>query len=345
MDVLMIGGTRFFGKRIVEQLLEAGHKVTLYTRGNSRPPFWERVNHILGDRTDHADFKRKLEGRSFDVVVDNFGYAAGDVAAALECPAVHNCRHYIFTSSAIIYLSGSLTMPLVEDDVDFDVDGFDPASKRFMGRLSQIARTMGDYALEKLRSERLLFDQEEVPFTIFRPPVVIGPGDHHQRGYFYIQRILDGGPLLLSNGAVHPLQNIYRDDVARAYMLAIEGEARQHAYNIAGREILPARRWFELAAQALSKPAEFVSVGDELLQQGLPGYLEPWEFGFTLLLDTCRVKHEFGFHSTPLEDWWPDTVRWYCDQDDLSPSKGYDRREQEIEFARRLHETARRLGH
>jgi nucleoside-diphosphate-sugar epimerase len=343
MDVLMIGGTRFFGKRIVERLLEAGHEVTLYTRGNSRPPFWDQVGHILGDRTDHADFKRKLDGRSFDVVVDNFGYSSSDVAAALECPAVRRCRHYIFTSSAIVYLSGSLTMPLEENDVDFDVDEFDSSSGRFIGRLSQIAHTMGDYALEKLRSERLLFDQQEVPFTIFRPPAVIGPGDHHQRGYFYIQRILDGGPLLLSNGAMRPLQNIYCDDVARAYLLAIEGKARQHAYNIAGREILPARRWLELAAQALSKPSEFVSVGGDLLEQGLPGYLEPWEFDFYLLLDTCRVKYELGYESTPLEEWWPDTVRWYRDQGGLPPSPGYDRRKQEIDFARRWQAAAGRL--
>ena len=344
MNVLLLGGTRFFGKRIVERLLDAGHHVTLYTRGNSRPSFWDRVDHILGDRTDHADFRAKLDGRSFEIVVDNFGYAADDVSAALESPAIRECNHYIFTSSSVIYLSGSLTMPLNEEDVDFALNELDPGSSGFRGGLREVAHTMGTYMLEKLKAEKLIFEQQDLPFTIFRPPVVIGPGDHHQRGYFYIERIQDGGPLLLTNGGEQLVQNVYSDDLARAYMLAIEGEPRRHAYNVGG-QLAPLRRWLELAAQGLSRSVDFLAVGGDTLAERLPDYHEPWEFHYNLFLDTCRAERELGFHPTPLGKWWPQIARWYAEQTDLHPSAGYDRRQEELDFARSWRAMINSTGH
>jgi len=341
MDVLMLGGTRFFGIRIVELLIQAGHRVTLYTRGNSRPAFWDQVEHILGDRSDHADFHAQLQDRTFDVVVDNFAYSVEDVAAALESPSIRDCRHYIFTSSSVVYLTGSRSMPIRESDVDYQVQGLDPGS--FQGGLVTIARTMGEYALEKLKSEQLLFAQRTLPFTIFRPPVVIGPGDHHRRGYFYIQRMLDGGPLLLKNGGAHLVQNVYRDDLARAYMLAIEGEPTGRAFNIAG-ELAPLQRWLDLAAGALSHEVDFLAVGDETLASGLPDYRESWEFGYDLFLDTRLSESELGFHATPLAEWWPDTVRWYANQTGLPDSAGYENRTREIEFAGAWREAIARLA-
>ncbi len=46
MKILMIGGTSFFGKEIVELALDAGHEVTIFSRGNARPDFWDRELHL-----------------------------------------------------------------------------------------------------------------------------------------------------------------------------------------------------------------------------------------------------------------------------------------------------------
>jgi hypothetical protein len=56
MNILIIGGTTFFGQDIVELALAAGHSVTLFSRGNQQPEFWDRITHIAGDRNDQADF-------------------------------------------------------------------------------------------------------------------------------------------------------------------------------------------------------------------------------------------------------------------------------------------------
>ncbi len=71
MNILIIGGTSFIGRDIVELALEAGYRVTIFSRGNQKPGFWSQINHIAGDRHIQEDVATKLKGLQFDVVVDN----------------------------------------------------------------------------------------------------------------------------------------------------------------------------------------------------------------------------------------------------------------------------------
>ena len=63
MKILVIGGTRDFGKITVRKLLERGDNVTVYSRGNIKPEFWNDVDHIAGDRTDHVEFIKSLKNK------------------------------------------------------------------------------------------------------------------------------------------------------------------------------------------------------------------------------------------------------------------------------------------
>ncbi|HZA23026.1 MAG TPA: NAD-dependent epimerase/dehydratase family protein, partial [Dehalococcoidia bacterium] len=84
MDVLVIGGTRYMGKITVQRLLERGDRVTVFSRGQSRPPWWDQVTHILGDRNDYPDFGSRLKDRSFDAVIDTQAYKWEDVESAVH---------------------------------------------------------------------------------------------------------------------------------------------------------------------------------------------------------------------------------------------------------------------
>src|SRR5690242_4696304 len=98
MKILIIGGTEFFGKLLVARLLEAGHELTLFTRGNKKPiSFWSKVHHIKGDRTNYADFKAKFAGYAFDVVIDNVIYSQTDMESVIDVFASSpKPPHYIF---------------------------------------------------------------------------------------------------------------------------------------------------------------------------------------------------------------------------------------------------------
>ena len=102
MEVLIIGGTFYFGKHVVRLLLERGDQVTLFTRGRSRPDFWSDIRHILGDRRDSDDFTAKLSGKSFDAVIDQIAYRREDITATL-CALRGNVGKYVLTSTISVY--------------------------------------------------------------------------------------------------------------------------------------------------------------------------------------------------------------------------------------------------
>ena len=82
--ILVIGGTGYIGKFLVQRLLDRGDRVSIFTRGTSRPDWWDRIEHIQGDREDRPDLMSKLKGRSYDAVIDTQAYKREDVESAVE---------------------------------------------------------------------------------------------------------------------------------------------------------------------------------------------------------------------------------------------------------------------
>lgn len=100
MNILVVGGTRFFGKQLVWELLGQGHTVAVATRGKTPNPFGGRVTRIALDRTDSRSVRDALGGADYDLVYDNIAYASNDVRRLLD--TVRTDR-YILTSSTAVY--------------------------------------------------------------------------------------------------------------------------------------------------------------------------------------------------------------------------------------------------
>ena len=71
MNILVIGGTRFFGIHMVNELLAAGHDVTIATRGKASDSFGDKVKRIFLERTKEESVREALSGTHYDVVIDN----------------------------------------------------------------------------------------------------------------------------------------------------------------------------------------------------------------------------------------------------------------------------------
>lgn len=72
MRILIMGGTRFIGVYLSQILVNQGHEVVLFNRGNHTPAM-SGLGQIHGDRTDAAQLQTKLAHESFDVIFDNNG--------------------------------------------------------------------------------------------------------------------------------------------------------------------------------------------------------------------------------------------------------------------------------
>src|SRR5262245_4251738 len=115
MKALVIGGTRFIGKRLVEALLARGHRVTIFNRGRTLHPFGNRVTKVVGDRKNAADLARAAHGGR-DAVFDFLSYDAEDARLALEAFAGRT-EHFIQISTCSVYwCTGDFPCPVPEED-------------------------------------------------------------------------------------------------------------------------------------------------------------------------------------------------------------------------------------
>jgi len=100
MNVLIIGGTRFFGIPMVDRILDNGHNVTIATRGSHGNPFSGRVCHVIMDKTNESSVKKAIGDQEYDVIIDKVAYSSNDVSSLLK--NVH-CKRYIQMSSCAVY--------------------------------------------------------------------------------------------------------------------------------------------------------------------------------------------------------------------------------------------------
>ncbi len=293
-------------KDIVELTLEAGDHVTVVSRGNARHDFWDQIEHVACDRTETGALAAKLGGRTFDVVIDNIASNSVDVMSTLNI-LKGKIGHYILTSTVAIYIGARpFRMPLTEDDAIYALDD-QPAMPSFPqptpdGTVS--------YASGKIAAEKAVIDQTDVPYTIIRPPNVVGPEDPTGRRQFYIQRLMDGLPLILTNGGVQSMQPVYRRDLAKAYMQAVDSDiARNRIYRPAQERTCRLVDWLHLVAEQLGREPKFVGISADTLKGAGFEYAEDWSYIGTLTLDTSRAQADLGFTTTPVSKWTAETVQ------------------------------------
>ncbi|MEU3406494.1 NAD-dependent epimerase/dehydratase family protein [Streptomyces sp. NPDC006670] len=123
--ICVIGGSRYFGKLLVQRLRAAGHQVTVINRGSGRPP--AGVEHLVVDRDDEAALLAALGPRTFDVVVDQVCYTPVQAAIAARVFAGRT-RRYVMTSTIEVYDPATAALVPVPADTPVGEEAVDPAT-------------------------------------------------------------------------------------------------------------------------------------------------------------------------------------------------------------------------
>lgn len=332
MKILIIGGTSFFGKEIVSQALDAGHEVTVFSRGSARPDFWQHIEHIAGDRNDADDLAQKLGNRQFDAVIDNIafnGQHVENLVAALQ----GNMGRFILTSTTAVYIgAGPFDQPLREADAIYDL----PDNPQLASFPKPTGAGMINYASGKLAAEKALI-QQDVPYTIIRPHIVMGPEDNSGRLQFYCQRLLDGKPIIMTNGGVQSVQFVFSRDLARSYLLALENpQAADQVYTLASSKTCRLVDWVELVANYLGVQPNLVAIPDDVIQSADFSYAENWVLRGTLTFDVSKAITDLGFQPATIETMTKASVDWYQQTIHPDDSPGYAERGKETVFVQKF---------
>jgi len=330
MQVLVIGGSRFIGRAVVQRLLMEGHRVTILNRGQSEDPFGTRVNRVVGDRSDPGTLQRALARREFDVVVDVIAFREEDTQAAVD-RLKGRIGHFVHVSTASVYLvRDRLFCPFREED--------------FSGRLapkSEAARSSWLYGYHKRRCEQALqqaWENERFPYTALRLPMVVGPDDYTERSQAYLERLADDGPLILPDGGLNSWGFVWVHDVAQAIVENLMNvNALGRAYNLAQREVVSVRQFVETAAAHMGKRAALVNVPAEwLLRLNLGTSFSPYSHEHDIVLDIAAAQRDLLFEPTPFASWCEQLVAAFRTTWNGAPSKLYGSRPLELRLIQEL---------
>ena len=209
MRVLIVGGTVFLGRHVVESLLARGHEIVLFHRGTTGAELYPQCERILADRETGIE---RIGDRRFDAVVDTSGYVPHVVRASATYLASRASR-YLFVSTINAYAS---TKTRVDEDAPeaalpdgADAGTFDP---EHYGPLKVLCE----------REVRSAFGESRA--LVVRPGLIVGAYDPTDRYTYWVDRIARGGDVVAPRDPSFPAQYIDARDLARWIVALLENE-------------------------------------------------------------------------------------------------------------------------
>jgi nucleoside-diphosphate-sugar epimerase len=221
--LLVLGGTWFLGRAVVDEALRGGHDVTVFNRGRSGAPS-AGIEVVHGDRTVRADLSRLADTGPWDAVVDVPGVIPAQVRDAAR--ALRGAAHrYVFVSTVSVYRDwparpASEQSPLHDGDPDADPGDW--------------TWGVGVYGPLKAGAERAVrreYPAEQV--TIVRPGVILGPGEYGGRLTWWLARVARRGQILAPGRPADPVRPVDARDIA-SFLVNLVSAGRSGAFNVAG---------------------------------------------------------------------------------------------------------------
>jgi 2'-hydroxyisoflavone reductase len=217
MKLLILGGTVFVGRHLVEAALARNHEVTLFNRGQHNAGIFPRVETLRGDRDGGLD---PLKGRRWDAVVDTCGYTPRVVRASADLLS-GAVDHYTFISSISVYRD--VSRPGVDE-------------RGAVGTLEDTTteEVAGDtYGPLKALCERAVEESMPGRTLVVRPGLIVGPHDPTDRFTYWPRRVAHGGDVLAPGRPDGAVQFIDVRDLA-AWTLRMVEARHTGTYNATG---------------------------------------------------------------------------------------------------------------
>jgi len=301
MNILIIGGTKFLGRHLVDSALSRGHEVSLFNRDKTNPNLFPQLETIIGDREYDLD---KLASRAWDAVIDTCGYYPRIVrlsATGLE----RGVGRYVFISSISAYASFS-KIGINESDPVGRIE--DETIEEITGESYGPLKALCENATLEIYGERGL---------VIRPGLIVGPNDPTDRFTYWPMRVARGGEVLAPEKPEVPVQIIDVRDLSDFIIKLIEDKA-SGIYNATGPD-------YELTLGAMLEACKKVSGSDanfkwatvEFLSQNnvaewsdMPVWVPDNEENQGFSRTDISKAINAGLKFRPLEDTVRDTITW-----------------------------------
>ncbi|MGN7357318.1 NAD-dependent epimerase/dehydratase family protein [Paenibacillus sp. SAF-054] len=285
-NILILGGSRFFGKRLVQQLLDEGHKVTIATRGNTEDGFGDAVGRIQLDRENKESLAQATEGgREWDTVYDNICYSP---QAAQDAVDVFNgkVKRYILTSTLSVYEPASRTHE--EKDVN-----------PYIYPITMGGKNDFSYGEGKRLAEAVFFQNADFPAAAVRFPIVLGEDDYTGRLEFHIDHVKKEQPIGIPN--LQAKMCFISSQEAAAFLSWMKNQRVEGPINARSQGDVKLSELIGWIEKETGKKALITKQAGEKDQSPF-GVPDSW------VMDTNKAER-LGFQFQPLRSWLPGLIR------------------------------------
>lgn len=283
MKILVMGGTRFFGIHMVNELLSKGHDITIATRGKVSDDYGSKVKRIIIERTSEKSMKNTLSGKHYDVVIDKIAYCSNDIRYVME--SVDHDK-YIHMSSTAVYEPKHINTMESE---------FDGVSKE----LVWCNREAFPYEEIKRQAECALRQEySNRNWIAVRYPFVIGKDDYTKRLLHYVEHTIKSVPMNIDN--LDYQMGYIRSDEAGKFMAFLVGKDVRGAINGSSEGTISIREILEYVEKKTGTKAIIDKAGDTAPYNGTPEYSINTEKAVGL-----------GFRFSVLQDWIYELLDYY----------------------------------
>ena len=283
MKILVIGGTRFFGIHMVEELLKAGHDITIATRGRASDSFGNRVRRIIIERTNEESIKSAFKEKHYDVVIDKIAYCSNDIKYVMDNIS---CDKYIYMSSTSVY--GPKHMNTLETDFDGNSNDF-VWCDRMAFPYEEIKR-QAEYALWQKYTDK--------KWIAVRYPFAIGKDDYTKRLLFYVEHTMKSIPMNIDN--LDYQMGYIRSDEAGKFIAFLVDKDVNGAINGSSKGTISIKEIIEYVEKKTGTKAVIDKEGDVAPYNGEPEYS----------INTEKAK-ALGFRFSELKDWIYELLDYY----------------------------------
>jgi nucleoside-diphosphate-sugar epimerase len=317
LDVLVIGGSRFSGRHIINYLLENEHKVTVLNRGHSEknfPPFYKAIEYqypkgvtvLHADRTKKDEFTKVLDGKSYEAIIDTCAMTEGDIQNVMDI-STDKLQNYIFISTAGVYDEKNITFFPITEDTPMGPDTDDYPI---------------EYTRNKRKAENLCnkgFKENGFPVTIIRPVFIYGPNNPMYREIYFFDRISDKKPIFMPGNGDCLNDFVHSKDVAWLATIPLDKKkAIGQTYNATGGGAITLNHYTSVLSDIIGNETEVIHYDPKILEKDElkpANYNQMFPFFFHMHFFVSREKSviELGYKPTDFIEGIKSTYKWYLE--------------------------------
>lgn len=312
--LLILGGTSFVGRVLVEHLLLLDkYEITLFNRGKTNVDLFGQVAKIHGNR--ETDDITLLANQNWDVVIDICGYYPLSLQKIVDMLRGRVGR-YIFISTGSVYDLEQIGEQIITED----------SLLYTCSDVQKIDHSMETYGKRKVACEQVLLNAKaDIDPIILRPGVIYGKYDPFDRHYYWLYRVQQAGKILVPTGSENLSSHTFVNDLARIVIRSIEIPEHQNVYNTTTHPLISFSEMLDSMCRALNKKPTFINADVEFQEEA---QIEPWSDlplwinGNLFMMDNARLLKDLGLEMTPLDESFRLAAEYYANKQWYIPKSG-----------------------